>query len=549
MARARAGGRRRRMVTLATLLLVAFTAASMTSVQAASPSGTHSRPGNDHGPQWTMWGQNVANTASTTSRISPQNAGRLQPRMVLTTGGDVSARPAVAGNAVYVPDWGGNLYRFDAGTGAVVWQHQISDYVSGLADAISRTSPALDGDTLYLGTQRASTHHPAGSPTSGYLLAVDAATGQLRWKTQLDSHPEATDTASPVVYRGVVYVGVSSTEETLAADPTYQCCTFRGSAVALDARTGAILWKTYMVPAGFSGAAIWGSTPAVDPVRGSLYVTTGNNYHRPPEVQQCIDAGGSPGACNPPENRADSVLSLDLRTGAVKWFLRLSDDDAWNTACLRSGVNCPTNAGPDYDFGSGPNLYTVRTSDGRTRTLLGAGQKSGIYSALNPDDGSLVWATRVGPGGEFGGIEFGTASDDGRIYAAITNVAGEPYVLRPSGEVAHHGSWSALDAATGRILWQVADPNDAIDMGPMTVSNGVVYAPSMAAGPTDDNMYALDARTGTILWRFPSGASVNAGASIVGGTVYWGSGYSKWSQTVHFGSPNNKLYVFTVGGQ
>lgn len=545
MAQVRADGWRRRMVTLVALLLVAFTAASMTSVQAAAPSGADSRPGSGHDPQWTMWGQNVANTASTTSRISPHNVRRLRPRGVFTTSGDVSARPAVTGNAVYVPDWGGNLFRFDAGTGAVVWRHRIFDYV-GLAGAVSRTTPALAGDTLYLGTQRVSTHHPRGSPTSGYLLAVDAATGRLRWKTQLDPHLEAIDTASPVVHRGVVYAGVSSTEETLAADPAYRCCTFRGSTVALDARTGAILWKTYMVPAGFSGGTIWGSTPAVDPVRGSLYVTTGNNYHRPPAVQRCIDAGGPPGACNPPENHSDSVLSLDLRTGAVKWFLRLSDDDAWNTACLKAGVNCPPNPGPDYDFGSGPNLYTVRTGDGRARTLLGAGQKSGIYSALNPDNGRLVWATRVGPGGSFGGIEFGTATDGRRVYAAITNVAGEPYVLQPSGKVAHHGSWSALDAATGRILWQVADPNDAVDMGPMTVSDSIVYAPSMAAGPTDDNMYALDARTGRILWRFASGASVNAGASIVGGTVYWGSGYSKWSKTVHIGSPNNKLYAFTV---
>src|SRR3954452_4230916 len=130
MAQATVGGWRRRMVTLATLSLVAFTAASMTSVQAAAPSGADSRPGSHHGPQWTMWGQNVANTASTISRISPHNVRRLRPRVVFTTAGDVSARPAVAGNAVYVPDWGGNLFRFDAGTGAIVWRHRISDYVA-----------------------------------------------------------------------------------------------------------------------------------------------------------------------------------------------------------------------------------------------------------------------------------------------------------------------------------------------------------------------------------------------------------------------------------
>ena len=56
-----------------------------------------------------------------------------------------------------------------------------------------------------------------------------------------------------------------------AADPNYPCCNFRGSVVALDLNTGAILWKTYMVPPTYSGGAVWGSTPVVDLKRRSLY--------------------------------------------------------------------------------------------------------------------------------------------------------------------------------------------------------------------------------------------------------------------------------------
>jgi polyvinyl alcohol dehydrogenase (cytochrome) len=138
-------------------------------------------------------------------------------------------------------------------------------------------------------------------------------------------------------------------------------------------------------------------------------------------------------------------------------------------------------------------------------------------------------------------MEWGSATDGDRIYVAIANFYGIPY----SGGNA--GSWSALDPATGAILWQIPDPNGAIDLGPMAVARGVVYAASMGgsaiAAPT---MFALDASTGKTLWRFAAGSSVNAGAVISGDSVYWGSGYSR------FGTPytgNNKFYAFSKDGK
>jgi polyvinyl alcohol dehydrogenase (cytochrome) len=66
--------------------------------------------------------------------------------------------------------------------------------------------------------------------------------------TQVDTHPAAIITGSPVVFDGVVYIGLSSSEETLALDPAYPCCSFRGSVVALDVKTGAMLRKTFDMP-------------------------------------------------------------------------------------------------------------------------------------------------------------------------------------------------------------------------------------------------------------------------------------------------------------
>jgi polyvinyl alcohol dehydrogenase (cytochrome) len=112
----------------------------------------------------------------------------------------------------------------------------------------------------------------------------------------------------------------------------------------------------------------------------------------------------------------------------------------------------------------------------------------------------------VGPGSTPGGIEWGSASDGERIYAAIANNLHNAYKLANRGETITWGSWSALSARTGKIVWQTADPTKgAIDVGAMSAANGVVFA-----GSYSGFMYALDARTGKILWSFESGGSVFA---------------------------------------
>ena len=80
----------------------------------------------------------------------------------------------------------------------------------------------------------------------------------------------------------------------------------------------------------------------------------------------------------------------------------------------------------------------------------------------------------------------------------------------------------------------------------MTVANSVVYAPSTGAASADTpNMFALDATTGKVLWSYASGGSVNAGAVVVNGTVYWGSGYGR----LGFVAGKNKFYAFSLGGK
>lgn len=480
---------------------------------------------------WPSAGQNIHNTRSAPDEhlISPSDVSHLAPRWVLTTDGNVTATPAVIKGVVYVPDYGGSLWAVDGATGKVIWQKKISSYTDIPGD-VSRTTPAYWNGKLIVGDGVQTTKSEDGA----FVLGIEARNGHLLWRTKVEANPGAIITSSPVVDRDIVYIGTSSKDEGLKTAPT-----FRGSVLALSATTGKILWKTYMVPDGYTGGAVWGSTPVIDYRTGLLYVATGNNYTVPAGICQ-VPVGPN---CTPvPEaDHIDSVVALNLKTGKI----------VWSTPTLMGDLSTNFNhhEGPDYDFAQGPMLYTA-SLDGKPTALLGVGQKSGIYWALNPETGRVVWKTKVGPGSRKGGMMWGSATDGQRVYVSIGNGNHVPVTLTSaSGEYSTTtgGFWAALNAATGKILWETADPQHVIDTSMMSVANGVVYAGSIAG--TGNNMYALDAATGTIDWGFASGGAVASGAAIVNGTVYWGSGYyTQLAMGLPFVGKNDKLYAFALAG-
>ncbi|MDH2430866.1 PQQ-binding-like beta-propeller repeat protein [Sphaerisporangium sp. TRM90804] len=491
---------------------------------------------------WPLIGRDVTNTRAnpSESRIGRDNVHRLRAKWTYKTHGDVSATPAVVAGALYFPDWGGYLNKVDAETGRGIWSRKVSDY-TGNATSVSRSSPAVVGNRVYIGDWE-----------QANLMAVDATTGALVWRIQLDTQFKAVITASPVVHNGVIYIGVSSRENELGADPTYPCCVFRGSMNAIDARTGRVLWRQYTVPAnggqpgGYSGGAVWG-TPAVDVATNTVYFTTGQNYTVPQSVHDCQNAGGKPHQCYAPDNYIDTVLALDTASGRIKWNTGAMRFDAWNTACV-PGLppnNCPQNPGWDYDFGDGAHLFTIRGTDGRLRKVIGAGQKSGEYWLMDATTGAVVWSAAAGPGGHVGGIMWGTAYDGQRVYLAEANFNKTPYQIA-GGTTITSGSYAALDPRTGRVLWQVPDPSAGFAWAPLTVANGVVFACS-----TGNQMYALDAANGRTLWQFDAPYSCMAGPAVVNGTVYWGNGYErfKYGGGTTGSTTEGTFYAFTVGGR
>jgi polyvinyl alcohol dehydrogenase (cytochrome) len=501
---------------------------------------------------WPMFGQNVCNTGSPNgaSTITKDNAAKLKTKWTFMAAGEISATPAVVAGNVYVPDWGGNISKINAQTGALVWKKSVASLLAGtssLTGFFSRTTPLVTSDSVIIGTMRAGAPLVTQYGPGAFIVSLDKDSGAVKWITPVhENHPAAIVSASPVYDGTNLYIGVASSEEAFKNyNKSYMCCSFRGAVYAINASTGAVVWKTHTISdslyyangtsgtlGGYTGDSIWSSAPVLDRKRHQLYVTTGNNYTLPQ---------GSMGMVN--GNAVDAVMAVDVATGAVKWTTSLPEGgvDIWT-------FDDPM--GPDSDFGAGANFFTAMV-DGTATDLVGAGQKSGMYYALNADTGSVVWKTQVGPGGHLGGIHWGTATDGVRIYVGVNNEGGGSYTLQgkgpQAGKTTHTGIWSALDPATGAILWQIENPALSLPVqgadvnAPVVAVNGVVLGGSMDAMGT---MFAIDGATGDVLWSFKSGGTVYGGPAVVGDTVYWGSGYT--SSRLGFGTSSQKLYAFQV---
>jgi len=491
---------------------------------------------------WAGWSPSASNARYQTAErasLAPAQVRRLKLKWALGFPGDVTAfgAPTVVNGTLFVGSASGAVEAVDAKTGCTHWVFQANGPVRAAILPV-----------------------PSGSATSlvftdliGWAYVLDAKSGHLLWKKRIDEHEATRLTGSSVALNGVVFVPAASWEETRSLDPQYVCCTFRGSVTALRVSDGSMIWKTYTVDPpqktgtnsvgsaqwGPSGAPIW-SAPTVDAKRGQLYVATGDNYSVPAT------------------STSDAVMALDLKTGRIVWSQQVLANDAYTSACRNKGVNCPPPNGPDFDFGSSAIL--VRAPNGKE--ILVAGQKSGVVYAFDPDaKGKILWQTRVGKGGLNGGVQWGMASDEQKVYAAVSDVSGVMNTAGPVGGATFDpekgGGLTALHLEDGSKAWFAPShpcdpPRPGCSPGQsaaLTLIPGVVFSPSL-----DGHVRAFSTEDGEMLWDFDTavqtystvngvpakGGSIDgAGPVIAGGMVFVNSGYPR-----NGGMPGNVLLAF-----
>jgi polyvinyl alcohol dehydrogenase (cytochrome) len=459
---------------------------------------------------WPMYGFDLARTRFNPAEglITPATVAGLGVRWFLSTGNAVSASPTVVGEVAYVGSWNGKMYALDAFSGQQLWTFDIADPNPGLRGGFPgiQSSAAVTGGQVFFGAADAN------------VYALDATSGALEWKTSLGDPDPATEGAhvwtSPAVSGGKVYVGKSSHLD-------FPCV--RGDVRALDAGTGAEIWRFDILPeqicgtdtrhacttdADCSGTScvpflvcrsgsggqdqsqlcatdsdctapatcqrpLGGgvtSSPAIDEATGAVYVSVGD----------CVGSGAT--------GFTESILALDAATGALRWVFQ----------------PIPPGDLSDLDFVASPNLFTADIG-GTTRRLVGAGNKDGIYYAVDRDTGALVWQKMAVAGGILGGFNASTGVALGRIYAGT--FTGPPFEF-------------ALGTSDGSVAWQCPSTECGVfSFGPAGIAGGVVFI-----GDSAGMLRAFDANSGALLRKIALGGAISSGPAIVNGMVIVGAG-------------------------
>jgi polyvinyl alcohol dehydrogenase (cytochrome) len=405
---------------------------------------------------WPMYGKDLANSrnASAAGPSVTQAPTLAEAWRFTSEDGDFTGTPVVANGTVVAGSYGGTVFALDAKTGALKWSRDLHPGANGERTPTINGSAAVAGGRVYV---------PLADIDTPRVVALRLSDGVVLWDRVIDSQRDSDVFGSPVVWNGSVFMGVSA----LFGELNNPDVNVRGAVVALDAATGARRWKTFVVPRGLDGGAVW-TTPAIDTATGRLFVGTGNAYHEPAAPT------------------TDAMLALDGRTGRLLDHFQATPNDVWNgTANLLTG--------PDHDFGASPNLLTAPGG----RKLVGEGQKSGTYWGIDRTTMEPVFEAFTGPGSQVGGIIGSTAYDGQRIYGPDT-VGGEIWALDRGGSFA----WISSDG-------------DPAHFGPVSTANGVVYSNGMNALLT-----ARDASTGLVLAKLPLGAPSWGGVAIDRGTVF-----------------------------
>jgi len=497
------------------------------------------------------WGLGLDNrrfVSTEDAGISGENVASLElawsmafPRVT-----DMRSQPVVVGDTLYVGDKAGKFYALDRFTGCVRGNTQV---LSGVRSAIT-LAELSNGKRLLIFANSLAT-----------VFAVDPVSMEIVWQEIVKVSDYSVITGSISFHNDRLYVPVSSYEAAAAGSPAHTCCTSHGAVAALDAATGNNIWTWHASdnaerqPADVDGPEMWGpsgasvwTTPAVDIPRNRIYFGTANNLS------------------HPSTGTSDAIIALDMDSGKLVWKFQAIASDAWNSACLRDGPNCPKNAGPDFDFGASVIIADLPNGE----QLLLAGQKSGEIFALDPDpegtEGKVLWRQRVSQGTSNGGIHWGMALSGTSLFVPVADPERDTpgYTPRPG--------LSSLDIRTGAILWQqpvergcefdyrykplVGLENDRVStqQGPEQsdpcsffygLSAAVTATPELVfSGGLDGKIRAYQNETGKILWQAETavpfdtvngvpghGGSIDvAGQVIVDGWLYVLSGYSMFGQ-------------------
>jgi outer membrane protein assembly factor BamB len=472
------------------------------SSSSTSTSKTTSTP---QSTSWSLPGADLQNSRAVGGPINASNVSTLGVAWTVpisATGafGGYSATPVVVKGVLYTQDLASNVEAINLQSGKVLWTHKYNS-----------ASVGPNGVTVANGTVYGAT------ATSAF--ALKAATGKQLWIRKLTRNSGEGIDMAPGYNNGTVYVStVPGNAKVFYAG--------NGQAVlsALDAATGAVKWKWDEVPANLwsnkhtnvnSGGGQW-HPPSFDSA-GNLYVGVSNP----------APFTGTPkfpwGSSRPgPDLYTNSIVKLKASTGKLIWHYQLTPHDIY-----------------DWDLQNPPLLTTVNG-----RQVVIDGGKAGIVVAVDAQTGKPIWKRPVGvhnghdndnlaaakrdysklhipetiEPGDLGGIESQLATNGKTVFAAVNNLAttykgqGLKFASFPVPPAKGTGDFVAIDAATGKVNWDVKLPSSPY--GAATIANDVVFTTTY-----DGTLHGFDVDTGKEVFSTKLSAGTNAPVAVVGNTL------------------------------
>jgi alcohol dehydrogenase (cytochrome c) len=494
--------------------------------------------------------------------------------------------PLVHDGILYIVNPGGAIQALDTRSGDLAWEYRRklpADLVGAVGAPVRNL--AMYGDSLFSVT------------VDGYLIALDARNGVLRWQAKTGDYHVILQSTGPLVARGKVFTGRSCTP----AVP--------GSCYVLanDAATGKELWRRYVVPrAGEPGDETWSGLPveerrhvgawgpgSYDPELNLLYWGTSIAAPANERIRGTVGADML---------YTNSTLALDPDTGRIVWYFQHLPRDNWDLDHVYERILVDSEVRPD-----GREIWVAnpKTRSGARRKLVtGIPGKTGIVWTLDRATGEFLWARETVKQNVVRGIdpETGkvTVNEDvipdspdapyglvcpsnkggkdwqvgaysprtNALYMPLQNMCMEPQIATASPTPADGyglvfnidrtpgeksiGVLQALSVESGRTLWKHEQRAGLFSV--LATAGDVIFV-----GDADRRFRALDAASGKVLWEtvlqgpvtgtpvsFESNGRQYIAVAAGGGD--WLSVAYNAAAGLPMVNGNNMLYVFALPG-